>query len=55
MELFECKSCGFMIYPYDNLSYGCPRCESPHIGKYKGIIGEYTRDESLSNQGEAEK
>lgn len=39
----ECKSCGRRIYPDDDLSYGCPNCESRNIGKYTGIIGEYTR------------
>jgi RNA polymerase subunit RPABC4/transcription elongation factor Spt4 len=46
MKLKECKSCSYMIYLCDDLSYGCPNCESPFIGKYTGIIGEYTRRNS---------
>jgi predicted RNA-binding Zn-ribbon protein involved in translation (DUF1610 family) len=41
MILKECKSCGYIIYPHDDLKYGCPNCESRFIKKYKGIIGEY--------------
>jgi len=49
MGLRECKSCGRLIYPSDDLSYGCPNCESRLIGEYRGIIGMYMREASLSN------
>ena len=49
MTLRECKSCGFIIYPSDDLSYGCPNCESRHIGKYNGIIGENIRKSQLTD------
>lgn len=28
MNIRECKSCGVMIHEGDDLSYGCPNCES---------------------------
>ncbi len=40
MDMFECKSCGRLIFPGDDLSFGCPNCESRIIGKYHGIIGQ---------------
>ena len=45
MEIKECKSCGYLIFPCDYLGYGCPNCESKRIGKYKGIIGMYVKEE----------
>ncbi len=45
MEIFECKSCGSIILPFDDLSYGCPNCESSNIGKYNGIIGQYIMED----------
>ena len=43
IALFECKNCGKLILPWDNLTYGCPNCESKNIGEYNGVIGQYSR------------
>lgn len=43
-KLYECEACWRLILPSDYLGYGCPNCESRHIRKYNGIIGQYTRE-----------
>ena len=48
--LFQCRSCGMLIFEFDDLSFGCPNCESRFIRKYEGIIGMYVKEVCNSSQ-----